>query len=407
MFLFFKLAFRNLIRNRIRTALNLTMVVGAFCAIVVFRGFSHYMLSLIETSITEGQNGHVQIAKSAIWSEDYPKKMEDAYLENYQTIEKLLVQVPGTKYASARANAYVLLVNGDKSVGAYALGYDPKTEPNIEKILTFVDGSGFSNEARYEILVGTGLQKNLQLKVGQTLSVVSQTLANSMNSLDLEVRGAVKTGMADVDNSTVFIPLHVSQKLLGTHRVERIAVLMDKNGDLERNKTEYKKIIEKFKDVEIKDWKEISPFYTQLTNFYDMQNLVLQIILSILVFFGILNTLGMSIYERIGEIGTLMALGDRVETIMSQLVLEGFLLGLLGAALATPIAHLLCSGISFLEIPILLPGANLAVPVTIQPVLNDYLLSTIIVCLTCFAAIFWPAQRAVRLTIVDALKVNS
>ena len=46
---------------------------------------------------------------------------------------------------------------------------------------------------------------------------------------------------------------------------------------------------------------------------------------------GVLNTIGMSIMERAGEIGTLRALGDTERAILGQFTLEGFLLGVVGA----------------------------------------------------------------------------
>ncbi len=407
MLLFFKLALRNLIRNRVRTFLNLLMIISAFSAIVIFRGFAHYMLHTVEVSFTEGQNGHIQIAMPAIWNDDLPKHKEDAYIENHTEIEENLLSVTGIKLASGRSNSYVLLINGDKSVGAQALGFDPKLEPNIEKALTITEGEGFSKELKFEILVGAGLQRALQLKIGQTISIVSQTLIGSMSSLDLEVKGVVKTGFADLDNSTVYLPLGVAQRLLGTVRVERIAILLKKGASLEDSLAKVKEILKNHSQLQAKSWKESATFFRQLTDFYKVQNRLVEIILSCLVFFGILNTLGMSIYERIGEIGTLRALGDHSEAVLFQLVLEGLLLGLIGALFATPIASLISFGFSSLELPILMPGASQTMPIHIEPVGVDYLISGAVVGLTCFVASLWPAQRAIRLSIVDALRANS
>ena len=143
------------------------------------------------------------------------------------------------------------------------------------------------------------------------ISVVSQTLTGSMSSVDLEVRGVVKTGLTDLDNSIVYLPIGIAQKLLGTRRVERIVILLKKGVPLEET---LGLVMEKLKgqpELLAKSWKETATIFKQLTDFYNIQNAVVEIILACLVFFGILNTLGMSIYERIGEIGTLRALGDQ------------------------------------------------------------------------------------------------
>lgn len=407
MSLFIKLALRNLIRNRTRTILNLTMIIGAFAAIVIFRGFAHYMLNSIEISLTEGQNGHIQIATPQIWNSDLPKDKESVYLDQPQILEKLIAEVPSVKTVSGRANSYVLLVNGDKSIAAQALGFNADKEPSIIKWLTFTEGSAFSAGEKYEILVSSGLQKNLKLTVGQTLSVIGQTLAGSMSSLDLEVKGIVSSGVSEIDNSTVYIPLRVMQKILGTQRVERIAILLKPEVNLEDTLVEIKNKISSKPGLLAKSWKDAVALFRQLVDFYSVQNLLVEIILACLVFFGILNTLGMSIYERIGELGTLRALGDRTETVLIQLIFEGLLLGFLGALIATPISFLIAYGFSALEIQILMPGASREMSVHIDPVVSDYIISGGIVILTCLIASFWPAQKAVRLSIVDALRANS
>ena len=115
----------------------------------------------------------------------------------------------------------------------------------------------------------------------------------------------------------------------------------------------------------------------------------------------------MSIYERMGEIGTLRALGDRIETIFFQIMLEGLLLGIIGALVAAPLAFAISKGISFLEIPILMPGATQTMPVLVQPGLGDFISAGVVVTVTCVIASFWPAQKALRLTIVEALRANS
>ncbi len=407
MSLFLKIALRNLIRNRTRTILNLTMIIGAFTAIVIFRGFSHYMLHAVEISLTEGQNGHIQIATPQIWNSDLPKDKESVYLDQQESIEKSLSELPYVQTVSGRVSSYVLLVNGDKSIAAQALGYNPDKEPTITKWLYFSEGSAFSAGEKFEILIGSGLQKNLNLTVGQTLSVVGQTLTGSMSSLDLEVKGVVSSGLAAIDNTTVYIPLRVLQKILGTNRVERIAILLKPTVSLEDSLVEINKKISTRPELLAKSWKEAVALFRQIVDFYNVQNLLVEIILACLVFFGILNTLGMSIYERIGELGTLRALGDRTETVMFQLISEGLLLGLLGALLAIPISSLIAIGFSALEIPLIMPGASREIAVHIVPIAKDFLVAGFIVTLTCLIASFWPAQKAMRLSIVDALRANS
>lgn len=407
MLLLLKLALRNLTRNHVRTFLNLTMVVGAFVSILLFKGFSNYILRSIEEGLTTGQLGHIQVATSAMWNGDSLKNKEQPYLADHKDIENKISLLPGVAKVSGRANAQVLISNGDKTVGGFALGFDPRVEDNIEKALQLRQGQGFSKTQDSEILVGSGLQKSLQLQMGQTVSVVSQTLAGSMSSLELEVRGVVSSGFIDIDNSTVYIPLAAAQKLLGTERVEKIAVLLKSGNTLSKSLADIQNIIKDKPELIAKDWKELSLLFRQITDFYAIQNLVVEMILSILIFLGILNTLGMSIYERIGEIGTMRALGDQKSEILSLLVCEGLFLGGLGALVGAPTAWLLAQGFSSLNIHLVMPGASLPMPIFIEPHWENYLEASFAVVLTCLISSLWPAQKAIRLSIVDALRANS
>lgn len=407
MLLLFKLALRNLTRNRTRTILNLTMVIGAFSSIVLFKGFSNYMLWSIEEGITKGQIGHIQIATAAMWDRDSLKDKQQAYIADHDQLQKKIAAIPEVALVSGRANVPVLLTNGDKTVGGMASGFDPRVDENVEKALYIAEGKGFSKTNDFEVLVGAGLQTNLQLKIGQTLSVVSQTLAGSMSSLDLEVRGVVNSGFSDIDNSTIYIPLAAAQKLLDTNRVEKMSILLKTGKTLISTMDSVKDLIKDQKDLVAKDWKESTLLFQQLTEFYKVQNRVVEIILSVLVFFGILNTVGMSVYERIGEIGTMRALGDQRGEVLSLILCEGILLGVFGALLGIPFSYVVAVVFSALDIRLVLPGTSLPLLIEIAPVFKDYLGSSFAVVITCFISSVWPAQKALRLSIVDALRANS
>lgn len=405
--LLLRLAIRNLTRNRVRTILNLTMAIGAFSSIVLFKGFSNYMILAYEKSITRGQYGHIQIAKDAIWNGDLPSDKQEAYIADAESLRLKLAQIPGVEVVGARADSSVLLSNGDKSIGAWAIGFDPRVEPNVEQQLMIEEGAGFSKAQNFEILVSAGLQKQLNLKIGQSLSIVSQTLSGSMSSIEPEVRGIVRSGVEEVDNVVVYLPLPAVQKLLGTSRVERLAILLKDRNDIESATAQAKEIVKAFPTMTAKTFREIVVLFQQTADFYKVQNLVVELILASLIFFGILNTIGMSIYERIGEIGTMRALGDQRGEVIQLLLLEAILLGVLSAGLGVPVAAVLAKGLSALDVPILMPGASKPLPVHVIPAAADYVEAALIVGITCVVSSLWPAQKAVRMSIVDALRANS
>ncbi len=418
-FLIFKLALRNLIRNRTRSFLNLSMIIGAFASIVLFKGFAFYILKSAEYTVTKGNTGHIQIAKSTMWNNQILKNKEENYIQDYQKIDQQLSELQEVKQVSGRASLYSLISNGDKSVGAHAIGFDPSAEPNVEETLLIIEGSGFTKQStdnsqakvpdkmNFEVLVGAGLQEKLQLKMGQSLSLVSQTLAGAMSSIEPEVRGIFSTGMREFDSSTIYLNLAAAQELLGTVRAERLVVLLNENASLLDSKTQIQKALNHQPELVVKDWRETATFYREISNFYVIQNSLVELILSCLVFFGVLNTVGLSIYERIGEIGTMRALGDQRHEILNQFLVEGLLMGIFGSIFAIPVSFLLASGVTAMHIQLLMPGATRSIPMVIQPQWVDCGTSAIILTVICLISIFWPAHKALRISIVDALRANS
>ncbi len=401
------LALRNLFRNRTRTVINLGMVVGAFTSVIFFKGFSNCMLFNLETSFTKGQSGHIQIAKKVVWDGDSVKPKEDAYIESHQALADEIGKLPEVAQASGRVFAYVLLSVGDKSIGATVIGFDPEKEKAFQEVMLINPGSPMTGEQSFAALLGSGLQKQMQMEVGGTFSIISQTLSGSMSSIEPEVVGISTTGLADIDDVTLYMPLRAVQKLLDTDRVERLFILLKDGSTIKAVSEKIRTMLVATPGLIAKEWTETAVFVNQVREFYKLQNLMVELILTVLVFFGILNTVGMSIFERIGEIGTMRAIGDQRAGVLTLFLTEALILGLVGAAIGIPVAYLTSLAFTAVELEVLLPGASMAIPVEILPAAKDFLGSAVMVNITCLLSSLWPAIKAIRLPIVDALRANS
>lgn len=403
--LIFKLALRNLARHRIRTIVILTMIIGAFTAVVIFRGFSNAVLANFEENITQGTTGHLQIATKAIWNNDVPKDKASAYIDKSEALVAEIENLPETARAAGREYFYALLSATDTSIGVIAFGFDPVKEKKTLDSIRIVEGEWFSQDNNeHEIMITTGVQKKLGLKVGQTISVIGQTLSGSITSADLEVRSVFKIGIEEADNNTIYLPLKTSQRLLGTDRVDTIGVVLKPGVDLESAKAKVQSMVSFNPELEVKTWRQVAVLFNQINDFYSIQNTMIETILAILVFFGILNTIGMSVYERISEIGTMRALGDRPDHIFLLFIFEGFLLGVIGAILAVPISAFVALLFTLGKFEIILPGGTVPTVIKILPTANDFMVSALVVCVTCLISVIWPVLKALRMTIVDALR---
>lgn len=406
LYLIFKLALRNLLRHRVRTLVILVMIVGAFTSVVFFRGFANAVLIGLERSITSGVEGHIQVASKAIWMNDLPKDKSKAYIENPEETIAEIEKLPGVIRGAGRHTFFVLLSSVDTSIGVYAFAFDHIKEPTIKNSVRVTEGDWFSNQSDHEILITPGIKKKLGLKVGQSVTVIGQTLSGSISSVDLDIKGIFKTGLEAADNNTIYLSLNTAKRLLDTRRVDRISILLDPTAPLIETRDKVQTLVAKQPELEAKSWRQVAVLFNQITEFYAVQNFLIELILAVLVFFGILNTVGMSVYERIGEVGTMRALGDRPEHIFLLFVFEGFLMGLIGALIAVPVSAVTSALFTMAKFQIMLPGSSIPTIVKISPFFGDYLFSGLMVIMTCVVSVIWPVLKALKMSVVDALRAN-
>ena len=158
---------------------------------------------------------------------------------------------------------------------------------------------------------------------------------------------------------------------------------------------------------EIKSWYELSDFYRKSVTLMSRQLDVVTLLIGIIIILGISNTLTMSVMERTGEIGTILAMGTRPRQVLQLFVLQGLLLGVIGGLLGLVIGYLLAKGISYVGIP-MPPPPGRDTGYSAEILLNFRLAfwGAVVAVVPATLASLYPAWKASRLPIVDALRHN-
>jgi putative ABC transport system permease protein len=161
------------------------------------------------------------------------------------------------------------------------------------------------------------------------------------------------------------------------------------------------------RNYEIKPWYELADFYNKTVALYKRQFGVLQFIILMMLILSVASTVNMAVYERTGEIGTLLAIGQRRRQIFMLVLLENTLLGLIGAALGVAAGTTLAAVISSVGIPMPPPpGSSSGYIASIRLVSWIVAAATIIGMTSAALAAIIPGRRAARLQVVDALRHN-
>lgn len=404
--LLWSLALRNIFRNRRRTALNLFMIASGVVSILLFEGFSKNLVSSLRETTIRTQTSHLQIANEKFWESDV-KKPKEGLLSDYPKLLETVKATPGVKYASGRLSFFGLVSTKDQSVSARGISFDPSLEADRESGFDFTDGKPLAADSPFQVALGRGLAKRLGVNAGDSLTLIANTFDGVINALDVEVAGVFQTGIAEFDDLTFLVPLSSAQRLLDTNNVEQILVGLDDTALTDSVNAALKaKLATSRPEVRLKAWHEVAKLYNQISSFLRVQNALIAVIIGVLTLCAILNTIGMSVFERTGEIGTIRALGETRESVVRQFLREGFVLGALGSALGLVLGGAAAATLNALGIEITMPGASGVIQIHIDLFLGAFLGATALSLFASTAAAFIPAWRASRLDIADALRRN-
>jgi putative ABC transport system permease protein len=409
-----RLALRNIFRNRTRSAISLAAISFGCISLILAGGFFHDTFMRMREAYIHGHLGHIQVYQQGYMAKGNSQPFE-YLIENPTEVEKLIASMDHVKCVTPRISFAALLSNGDNTMSVMAQGIDPEGERAMNVVtevkgentsLTFIAGKSLSKNDATEVNIGRGLAEGLDIKVGNPLILLCNTLGGGLNGMDIHAKGVFSTASKEYDNYTLHVPILLARKLLRTEAAQSLVVVLDKteNTDLvlDRLKNEFRV---KNLALELRPWYEMADFYNKTVALFGRQFLVLKIIIAIIVILSIFNTISMSIWERTKEIGTVMALGFKRWEIMRLFLLEGSILGFIGGVLGVFGGCVFAYLISLIGIPMPSPpGSTVDWTATIQLVPSVILNALLISFVAALASSFYPSYKASRLIIADALR---
>ena len=401
-----KVSFRNVFRNKRRTALSIGMIAGGFSAMILFYGFVNRMMNELQWVAINSQYGHLQIASEKYWerSGEVPR---DSLVKKGDAVMKLLRGHPEVTNVAGRISFPALISSGEYSTTAMGLSFDIEAEPKRAQGFQIISGSSLSPDRPFQIMVGHLLAKRLRVKPGDTINILGYTYDNVINALELEISGLFATGVNEVDDTSFAVPLSTAQKLLDTDQVEIIVVGLRADELVDSTRESLRRELTALDpELKVQRWLDLAKLYREVLDYYKVQNRFVELIITSLVLLGILNVIGMAIYERTGEIGTIRALGFTRAQVMGQFLLEGIILGVFGVIAGIALSFLLTWIVNWLKIPLTVPGASTVLLIRVDLSFKAYQMATALIVVTSIIAAAIPSFRASKIPIVDALKHN-
>ncbi len=399
-----RIAWRNLWRNRRRTALALS-AIGLSQALVIFYGsiLVGYGNWMVET-ITGPMLGHVQ-AHAPGWRRD---RAMDRTLPHARRAVQALRRDPEVASAGARVYAPALAARGREGYGVMVLGLDPAAESGRSGLL----GATALVPAGRAVLVGRPLAESMGLQVGDSLALVGQGADGSLANDLYVVSGLLDTPVDLVNRLGVVMELGEAQQLFAMPDAAHEIVIRARDPRRAADLVTRAARLPELAGADVLGWEELAPELVALVKSAWVLILVLVFLAAAA---GVANTMLMATFERMHELGMLLALGATPARIVRMIVLESVALGVVGALLGTALGAGIVvvthgSGVDLSRLssgaPSQLSFAGMSVSMRLYPALDaaQAAQGILAVVVTSLVASAWPAWRAARLHPAQAMR---
>jgi len=404
-----KIAGRNLFRYKRRTLLTLSLIVVGVLFVAGFMAVTGSFKTLMIGQITDSFVGHMQIHRKGYLAaiDTLPLTM-NLRAQAVKKIESVLKETPDIEAYSLRIKFGGMFSNFTETTNIRLNGVDPEMEAKTVPLLLPRIMEGEKALKKGEILVPELLSRGMKVNVGDMVVVIATNRDGSVNGKQLKVTGILEsaTGPGGRDG---YVHIQDAQEILrmDEREISEIAIrikdfgrLYEVFGVLEGKLSG--ELNKQGKPVyEVHTWEQLSPFYN-IARMIDMMTLFIKLMLIAVVLISIMNVMIMAVYERVREIGTIAAIGTLPRKILSMFLIEGLLLGAIGAAIGGLMSIALVYGLNAAGFTYNFGRQkDIVLSASVNP--QDLLVIMGIVILVAVVASLQPALKASRMDPIKAL----
>ena len=395
--------FRNVFRQKRRSAFGISAVAFGVVAVLLSGGFVQWVFWAAREGTIQAGLGHIQIVRRGFFDTGLSDPFNFLLPENPSEL-KLIADMKGVRTVAPRISFSGLVSAGESSLSFVGEGVDPDSEARFGYPSIISQGQDLAADDPKGIILGRGLAENLGVNVGDTVVLLATTRDRGLGAVECKVRGTFTTVSKAYDDSALRVPREVAEHLIRVKGAHRWIIVLRDTGDTVRVIDALEKALPS-ENLQFVPWFDLADYYNKTVTLLSKQMAFVRLVISIIIVLCISNSLLMNVVERTSEIGTSMALGLRRANVLRRFLSEGLALGVLGGLTGTLLGVGLALLISWIGIPMPPPpgmsgGYRGEIMLTWQLVLGALALA----CGTALVASVYPAWKASRLVIVDALR---
>jgi len=398
-----RLAWRYLWRNHRRTIVMLGAIsIGAWAMIFM----TALTRGMVDQMIADGISvipGHVQVHN--------PDYLDDPSVNNRiaLTDAELVDRFGNDGFIAwaSRVRVPAVITSERESRGVTLLGIDPDAERAFSFVdYDKVDGRFLEGPDDNGVVIGAKLAETLETAVGKRVVLMSQDPDNEIADRGFRVVGLFHANMEVYEDTYAFIGKRTAQKMLRIG--DTVSEVVFLGSDYRNVEPVYEKVSAAVDDsVKVSRWTEVDTYLGTMLGVMDGFMLIWVIVIFLALSFGLVNTLVMAVFERVREIGLMLALGMKPMSILGQIIIESMMLLAVGLLIGDVLAYVSVKPLeSGIDISIVAKGMEMFGASSIlypKLYMNDVILSNVVVLVLGFLASLSPAWRASRYEPVEAI----
>lgn len=464
-----KIAFRNILRNSRRSLMTMSAVAVGAIALVLFGEFMAYLILGFQTTTVE-ETGHLSVFRNGYFEfgagnpaaygiGDYQRVIgliqDDAALKPLLRVVTPTVKlfgiagnfdinasttffgmgvVPSDRNRMLQWDEYRIVRGGGRVPTELGLHDDTPTRGvigvGLVRILGLCKQLGVANcpsppmeaptsapdASRPSVDLGELAQRDREAGhageagAGPRIDLLAATAGGAPNVLSLYVSKAERQSVKELDDTFIAMNLALAQQLLygrGEHKVVGIVLQLNRTEDIAPARARLRALFREHQwDLDVRDFTELQPQYNQVVGLFGAIFFFIAIVMGVIVLFTIVNTMSMSVMERTNEIGTARAMGVRRSGIRRQFLIEGWMLGVIGATAGLILSALIAIAVNHAGLTWMPPGQASPIPLQLLTSGDALLIAAVwfgLLIMATVAALI-PANRAARMPVVDALR---
>lgn len=401
-----KISWRNIWRNPRRSWVLITSIAVGIFGYMGTSAFSRgFLVQMVESTINL-HGGHVTIAAKG-YHENPNIRL---FIRNPEHVEQFLNEINGVHYAPL-VSFSGMINSTEKAAGVMIHGVSPEQESHITVISQSIVEGNYLSERENQILLGKGLAEKLNVQIGEKVVLMTSDLNKDISSGAYRISGLFETTSPDFDKTSVYLNQTAAQSLAGyTNQITAFNIKVDETPELESIIQTIKSNVQG-KKLEVLSWGDRNRLLVLALELYDYSVIIIVVILFVAIAFSIANSFLMVIYERIHELGIMMANGVFPRKIRFMLYIEAFFITLIGSGFGYGISVAVFGYLSRVGLDLSAFAAGIGkfgVGSILYPkiVAMDFILGLVLINLIVFLSVLWPSIKASRFEVADAIRFD-